>query len=340
VEIRRVREPDIDDFEAATETVGRHLPPTPVIPSPGLGDRVWLKLETLQPTGSFKVRGGIAAVSRILSTEPNPKIIAASAGNAGLGVAFACALLGVRATIVVPTTVSPAKRDALRQFEVELLEHGDTYDEAEAYGIEQSNNGAHFVSAYNDPDVIAGQATIAGEICDRLPSVGEIIAPVGGGGLVTGIGFAVARRNSSGHAHPIQVHGVEAAESRALSTAVAAGETVPIDVGRTIADGLAGNLEPGSVTVDLAARYTTSIVGVDDDALRTSMRFLAYEHGLIAEPSGVAGVAAIQTGALRFDDDTPGRDVVVVLSGRNVSREMLLRILEDPAPRGAARFAQ
>jgi threonine dehydratase len=332
VGIRRVREPDIDDLAVAAQAVGRHLPPTPVVRSPGLGDRVWLKLETLQPTGSFKVRGGIAAVSRILSTEPDATIIAASAGNAGLGVAFACALLGVRPTIVVPTTVSPAKRDALKQFDVDLLEHGDTYDDAEAYGIEQSGNGAHFVSAYNDPDVIAGQATIAGEIYDQIRSVGAIIAPVGGGGLVTGIGLAAACRNGSGHAHQIEVHGVEAAESRALSTAVAAGETVPIDVGPTIADGLAGNLEPGSVTVVLAARYATSIVGVDDDALGKATRFLAYEHGLIAEPSGVAGVAAILTGALRFDGETLHGDVVVVLSGRNVSRELLLGILGDPAP--------
>jgi threonine dehydratase len=332
MKIRQVREPDIDDLAAAAETVGGHLPPTPIIRSPGLGDRVWLKLETLQPTGSFKVRGGVAAVSRILSTDPNAKIIAASAGNAGLGVAFACALLGVKPTIVVPTTVSPAKRDALKQFEVELLEHGDTYDDAEAYGIEQSGNGVHFVSAYNDPDVIAGQATIAGEIYDQIPSAGVIIAPVGGGGLVAGIGLAVASRNGSGHAHPIRVHGVEAAESRALSTAVAAGQTVPIDVGPTIADGLAGNLEPGSVTVALAARYATSIVGVDDDALRKAMRFLAYEHGLVAEPSGVAGVAAILTDALRIDHEIPNRDIVVVLSGRNISRETLLRILEDSAP--------
>ncbi len=329
--IRRVREPDTVDLAAAIESVGRHLRPTPVVRSPGLGDRVWLKLETLQPTGSFKVRGGIAAVSRILSAEPDAKIIAASAGNAGLGVAFACAVLGVRAAIVVPTTVSPAKRDALDRFDVDLIERGDTYDEAEAHGIELAGFGGHFVSAYNDPDVIAGQSTILSELTYQVPSLAAVISPVGGGGLVAGIGLAAALWNSSEPGQAVDTYGVEAKMSRALSTAVATGKTVPIDVGPTIADGLAGNLEPGSVTVALAAQYVKSIVGVDDDALREATRFLAHEHGLIAEPSGVAGVAAIQSGALQMSERDTAGDVVVVVSGRNVARELLVRILEDPA---------
>jgi threonine dehydratase len=333
VEVRQVREPDVDDLAAAAQIVAQHLPPTPVIRIPALGERVWLKLETLQPTGSFKVRGGLAAVSRILDKEPDARILAASAGNAGLGVAFGCAVLGAKATIVVPTTVSAAKREALKRFDVELIEHGDTYDEAEAYGIEQSKSGAHFISAYNDPDVIAGQATIAGELFDQVPNLTSVIAPIGGGGLIAGIGFAAASTSSANGLHSVDVHGVEAKMSPALSTAVTTGATVPIEIGPTIADGLAGNIEPGSVTVGLAARYTTSIVGVDDDALKEAMRFLAFEHGLVAEPSGVAGVAAIMSGSLRLDDDNSGDgDVVVVLSGRNVSREILVSILEVRAP--------
>jgi threonine dehydratase len=330
VQIRAVREPDTADLAAALESVRRHLRPTPVVASPELGERVWLKLETLQPTGSFKVRGGIAAVSKIQSIDPNANVIAASAGNAGLGVAFACSVLKVRATIVVPTTVSPAKRDALKRFDVEVVEHGDTYDEAEAYGIEQTGSGAHFVSAYNDPDVIAGQSTILAELFEQVPSLAAVIAPVGGGGLVAGIAFAAASPGPEG-THRVDVHGVEAEMSRALSTAVAAGETVPIDVGPTLADGLAGNLEPGSVTVSLAARYVKSIVGVDDEALKDATRFLAYEHGLVAEPSGVAGVAAIRSGALTLKNDAGAGDVVVVVSGRNVSRGLLGRILESRA---------
>ena len=331
--IRQVREPDVDDLAAAARIVAQHLPPSPVIRSPALGERVWLKLETLQPTGSFKVRGGLAAVSRIVDKEPDARILAASAGNAGLGVAFGCGVLGVKGTIVVPTTVSAAKREALKRFDVELIEHGDTYDEAEAYGIELSESGAHFISAYNDPDVIAGQATIAGELFDQVPDLTSVIAPVGGGGLIAGIGFSAASISSANGLHSVEVHGVEAEMSPALSTAVAAGATVPIEIGTTIADGLAGNMEPGSVTVGLAARYTTSIVGVDDDALKAAMRFLVFRHGLVAEPSGVAGVAAIMSGALRLDDGNSGDgDVVVVLSGRNVSRELLVSILEDLAP--------
>ena len=152
---------------------------------------------------------------------------------------------------------------------MEVVEHGDTYDEAEAYGIEQTESGAQFVSAYNDPDVIAGQSTILAELFEQVPSLAAMVAPVGGGGLVAGIAFAAAQVRKVPR---VDVHGVEAEMSRALSTAVAAGETVPIDVGPTLADGLAGNLEPGSVTVS-DHRAVREEHRVDDEALRMQRGF-------------------------------------------------------------------
>jgi len=326
--MRQVREPDGTDFEAAARVIARHLSPTPMLESRGLGERVHLKVETLQPTGSFKVRGALAAVARIVATDPSTKIIAGSAGNHGLGVAFASQLLGADATIVIPRSASGAKRRALARFDAEVLSRGDSYDEAEAYAIELAAGAGRFVSPYNDPDVIAGQGTIAREVLGQTPAVGSIVVPVGGGGLISGIALG-----ASLHAHEraIRVYGVEAEASPALSSCVAAGHTVSVEIGSTLADGLAGNVEPGSVTVGLAARYTAGIVRVTEAAIREAVCYLALEHGLVVEPSGAVGVAAMMSGALDLGNDSgqePG-DTVLVVSGRNVEGELFAGILRD-----------
>ena len=149
-----------------------------------------LKLETLQPTGSFKVRGALVAVAAAVAEDPDRPVVTASAGNHGLGVAFAAQGSGLRAVVVIPENASEAKRAALERFDVEIVRHGMTYDEAEAHALALAAGGARFISAYNDPDVIAGQGTIALELFDQVPGLTTIIAPVGGGGLVAGLALA------------------------------------------------------------------------------------------------------------------------------------------------------
>jgi threonine dehydratase len=322
-----VREPDRSDFEAARRTVAQHLSTTPVFLSPGLGQRVHLKIETLQPTGSFKVRGALAAVARIVASDSAARIVAGSAGNHGLGIALASKLLGADATIVIPKSASRAKRRALEHFDVELIDEGDNYDEAEAYAIALAERVGRFVSPYNDPDVIAGQGTIATEILEQVPMARQIIVPVGGGGLVSGIALgAVLDGEDSVH-----VYGVEASASPALSSCVAAGHTVTVEIGPTLADGLAGNVEPGSVTVGLAARYTKGIVAVSERAIREAVTYLATQHGLVVEPSGAVGVAALISGAIEppAGSGAQAGDTVVVISGRNVEPELFADILRD-----------
>ena len=253
-EPRQVSEPTKQDLLRAAEVVADHLSPTPLIASPLLGDRVLLKLETFQPTGSFKVRGGLAAVANMLDTDPIGRVVTASAGNHGLGVAYAARALGVPATIVLPENASSAKRSALERFGggVDVVVHGQTYDESEAYAMSLATEGARFVSAYNDPHVIAGQATITLELFEQAADLRAIVVPVGGGGLLAGIALAASQRPG------IDVYGVEADASPAVSVSVAAGHVVEIEEEPTIADGLAGNVELGSVTIPLIAAPRSS----------------------------------------------------------------------------------
>jgi threonine dehydratase len=319
--VRTVRTPTAEDVVAAREVVSRHLTPTPVVASPPLGRDVLLKLETLQPTGSFKVRGGLAAVKAALHEDRNAELVAASAGNHGLGVAYAARTFGATATIVVPETTSAAKLDALARFDVTVLPKGAEYDDAEAYGVALANErGARYVSPYNDPDTIAGQGTIALELFEQASDVRTIVVPVGGGGLIAGVALAAALQ------HDVKVVGVDAAASPAVAAELQ-GKPTPIDVHPTLADGLAGNVEPGSVTIDLVRRLVDGIVSVDEDQIADGMRFLAREHGVVVEGSGAVGVAALLHGLLRPDRGP----TAVLVTGRNVSPALFARVINGAA---------
>ena len=316
--MRAVRVPTIDDVVAARDVVNRHLRTTPVVRCPSLDPHVVLKLETLQPTGSFKVRGGLVAVAHVRDRP----IVTASAGNHGLGVAYAASQYGAHATIVIPTNASAVKRSALEEYAVELLEVGTSYDEAEAHALRLGTQGAHFVSPYNDPDTIAGQGTIALELFEQSPDVEQIIVPIGGGGLISGIGLAAS-------VHPsVRVIGVQTVASPAMVAALnGAG---PITVQPTLADGLAGNLEPGTVTVDLTRQLVADIVTVSEDEIADAIDLLFREHGLVVEGSGAVGVAALLHGRVAVIGPT-----AVVVTGRNIARDVFVRVLnrEGGGPR-------
>src|SRR6516165_4906238 len=243
VPVRHVDIPGPASFDAAWKAVRRFLPVTPVVRSRQLGASVSVKVETVQPTGSFKVRGGLDAVSATLDAEPGRAVVASSAGNHGLGLAYAASNLGAQVTVVVPTGASAAKVSALQQFDVRLVLHGDGYREAETHALELSHrDGSRYVSPYNDPDVIAGQATLARELAEQVPDLGTVVVPCGGGGLISGVAIGLEGTG-------VRIVGVESEASPSMSTALAAGAIVPITVEPTVADGLAGNLEPGAVGV-------------------------------------------------------------------------------------------
>jgi threonine dehydratase len=313
--IRPVAPPTPADLERARAVVAEHLRPTPLVDT-GAAPGALLKLESWQPTGAFKVRGALAALSALPEEVRARGVVAASAGNHALGVAFAAARLGVAATIVVPATASAAKVAALERFPVRLVQHGDDYDAAERHALALAAEGFHYLSGYNDPHVIAGQATIGPELRAHLDGPLTVVAPAGGGGLSSGLGLWAAGEQD------VRVVAVEAEASRALSASVAAGRVVEVPVGPTLADGLAGNLEPGSITPALVAAHVHAFTSVTEDEIRAAMRYLATDHGLVAEASGAVPVAALLTGKVPVH----GRAVAVV-TGRNIALPTLAAAL-------------
>ncbi|ALG08826.1 threonine ammonia-lyase [Kibdelosporangium phytohabitans] len=313
--IRPVRVPGTDDLPPAWQRVSAVLRPSPVDSTA----EVLLKLETAQPGGSFKIRGAIAAMSALPA---DAEVVTASAGNHGLGVATASALLGMRATVVVSGNASPAKVAKLKGFEnVTLVQVGSSFDDAEQYAL--SLTDGVYVSAYNDPAVIAGQATIGYELDSQVDGPMTVVCAVGGGGLASGLGLWASQRAG------VRVVGVESAESVAMSETVNAGHDVEITVGETLADGIVGNLEPGSVTVGLITEHVHSLVTVTEPELRHAIRYLAANHGVVAEGAGAVPVAALLAGKV----DVAGRAVAIV-SGRNVTLGTLADVFaEEPANR-------
>ncbi len=317
--IREVAVPGPQHLEAAWDEVRRHLTVTPTVETPQLGPAVSAKLETLQPTGSFKVRGGLAAVAATLTEDPGRSVVASSAGNHGLGLAYAGTRLGADVTVVVPTGASAAKVSALRQFGVRLVLHGEGYREAETHALDlAAREGMRYVSPYNDPDVIAGQATVARELASQVPELGTVVVPCGGGGLLSGVILALADTG-------VRIIGVESEASPSMSAAVAAGAIVPIHVEPTVADGLAGNLEPGAVTVGIVASHHVEVLTVSEADVRSAMAFSAHKMGLVLEGAGAVGVAALRAGVVA--PDPGGKQTVVLLTGRNVAPNLLSEVL-------------
>lgn len=299
----------------AHEVVAAALPATPLVRSTGLGQGVLLKLESFQPTGSFKVRGALAALA---AAGDGIGVVTASSGNHALGVAWAAERLGISATLVVPVSTSPAKLDTLRRFQATVVIHGDGYEHAERHARSLATGGLRYVSASSNPDVIAGQATIGAELLAQLPGPLTVVCGVGGGALASGLGLVAS---ASGR---MSVIGVEAAASLAMSTAVNAGVVIPVEVGKTLADGLAGNLEPGIITVDLIRQHVGRLISVTEEQIADAIRYLAREHGIVAEGSGAASVAAILAGAIPVNGQT-----VAIITGRNITFQALADVLQS-----------
>ena len=319
--VRDVEAPGPAHLEAAWKAVRRHLAVTPVVAVPQLGPMVSVKVETVQPTGSFKVRGGLAAVAANLDDEPGRAVVASSAGNHGLGVAFAASNLGAQVTVVVPNGASAAKVSALQQFDVRLVLYGEGYREAETHALDlAAHEGSRYVSPYNDPDVIAGQATLARELAEQVPNLGTVVVPCGGGGLLSGVILGLEGRD-------VRVVGVESEASPSMSTALAAGSIVPINVEPTVADGLAGNLEPGAITVGIALAHGVQVLTVSEADIRSAMAFAAHKLGFVLEGAGAVGVAALRSGVV--GPDASGRETVVILTGRNVAPKLLSEVLHS-----------
>jgi len=311
-----------DEVRDAARRVASHVERTPMLPCPWLtdeaGTEVFVKWESQQITGSFKLRGALYKMMR-LRERGATAALAVSAGNHGLGIAHAARIVGMRATIVVPKSAAPTKVEALKRYDIELIIEGDDYDAAEAFarGLAEQR-GIDFVSPYNDAQVIAGQATVAIEMLSQT-EVDVVLVPVGGGGLAAGMALAMAWRRGS-----TAVVGVQAANARAMHEAFRAGEIVKVRDKATIADGLAGNLEEDSITVPIVRQRVRDILLVEEAAIERAIAgFVRYEHQIV-EGSGAVGAAALlDGGGARFAK----RRVGVVVTGRNLDPERLKKVL-------------
>ena len=296
------------DIAAAAKTLAKVAVRTPLLPAPFLGEGIWLKPEMLQRGGAFKLRGAYNYVSRLSPKARARGVVAPSSGNHAQAVALAAKLFGVPATVVMPTTVTAAKRGGAERLGARVELAGTTTADRMARALEiVAAEGSTLVPPYDDLRIIAGQGTVGLEIVQDMPNVASVLVPVGGGGLSAGVAAAVKL-----HKPKAIVIGVEPSGAPKLSRARAAGAPVRLDRTASIADGLLA-VEIGHLTFEHHRRYIDDVVLVDDAAMRIAMRLLLDRAKLIAEPSGAITVAA----AVALAASIP-KPAVLVLSGGNI----------------------
>jgi threonine dehydratase len=296
------------DIEAAADALKDVAVRTPLLPAPFLGEQVWIKPEMLQRGGAFKLRGAYNFVSRLGPAVRARGVVAPSSGNHAQAVALAARLLGAPAIVVMPTTVTQAKRGGAERLGARIELAGTTTQHRmdRAMQIVEAE-GATLVPPYDDPLIIAGQGTVGLEIVQDMPSVGTVIVPVGGGGLSAGVAAAVKLARPGA-----RVIGVEPAGAPKLSRARAAGKPVRLETTASIADGLLA-VEIGQLTFAHHQRYVDDVVLIEDAAMKRAMRALLDRAKLVAEPSGAITAAAVMEKAVKAQGPT-----VVVLSGGNI----------------------
>jgi threonine dehydratase len=315
--------PTVDDVRAAARRLERVVRRTPLERSDGLseisGTQVHLKLEGFQRTGSFKLRGAYNFIAGLAAEERARGLVTASAGNHGQGVALAARLLGARAVVFVPESAPDTKQRRIARQGAELRRVPGGYDDAHAAAEAfAAASGACFVHAFSDPAVVAGQGTVGLEIFDELPDVRTLVVPVGGGGLIGGVGV-VARALGD----RVRVVGVQTEQTAAVHASLAAGALVSPPYGPTLCEGLSGDTDLRAV--ELARRVVDEIVLVPEDAVRRAIRWLYVEEGLVAEGSAAVAAAALLEGAVHPLDGP----VAAVLTGSNLDAHRLARILEE-----------
>jgi threonine dehydratase len=311
------------DLEAAARRLSSVAVRTPLLPTDILSDRVgvpvWIKPEMLQRGGAFKFRGAYNFLSQLEPSERARGVVAPSSGNHAQAVALAAKLFGVPATVVMPTTVTPAKRSGAERLGARVVLAGTTTLDRLLRAEELvRDEGLTLVPPYDDQRIIAGQGTVGLEIAQDLPNVDTVLVPVGGGGFSAGVAAAIKQRLPSA-----RVVGVEPTGAPKLTRARAAGRPVKLEHSGGLADGLLA-VEIGTVTFAHHERFLDDVVLVDDSALRDAMRLLLDRMKLVVEPSGAITVAALLEKIV-----VPKGPTVAILSGGNVEWSGLRDILGD-----------
>ncbi|MEH7072798.1 threonine ammonia-lyase [Neobacillus drentensis] len=282
-------------------------------------NEVYLKLENLQKTGSFKVRGSYNKLQSLSEEELKKGVIAASAGNHAQGVAYSSQMLGIPCTIVMPKGAPLSKILATKQYGAEVVLEGAVFDDALAYALElKEKMDATFVHAFDDEEVMTGQGTVGLEILDQLPDVEAVICPIGGGGLIAGVSMAVKEKNPH-----IAVYGVQALACPSMKQSLFENKPVMVDSTPTMADGIAVK-KPGLRPFEVVQKYVDDVFCVDEMEIARTMLMLLERNKLLVEGSGAVSLASLLYEKLNIKE----KKVVAVLSGGNVDMNFISRIIE------------
>ena len=309
------------DAQRARSAIAGHVLRTPLVSSRSLGERIgaqaFLKLENLQRTGSFKVRGAVYAMSRLSPAQRAAGVVTMSAGNAAQAIAYAGRAQGVHVTVVMPETAAKTKIDATRGYGGEIR-FASTMTDLLPMVQELQAQGLHFLHPFDDDDVIAGHASLGLEIVEDVPEVDLVVVPVGGGGLISGVALGVKALRPGA-----RIVGVEPEGAQGVRKALDAGHSVRLDSVHTVADGLAAPFA-GERNLEIIKRDVADVVVISDDAILEGLRFLVARARIVAEPAGAAAVGALLCGAVR---PKAGELVVAIVSGGNVDPDRLAGFL-------------
>lgn len=293
---------------------------TALIPAPKLrpGADIYLKAENLQLTGSFKLRGAYYKISQLSDAEKERGVIACSAGNHAQGVALGASHNGIKALICLPAGAPISKIEATKSYGAEVCLVPGVYDDAYARAMElQKEFGYCFVHPFDDPKVIAGQGTIGLEILDDMPDVQAVVVPIGGGGLISGVAFAIKSLRPD-----VKVYGVQSSGAPSMAASLREGKMCHLSNVSTIADGIAVK-EPGVNTFEMCNRYVDEVVTVTDDEIAAAILALIEQQKLVAEGAGAVSVAAAMFGKVPVD----GKKTVCLVSGGNIDVSTLSRVI-------------
>ena len=310
----------LNDIYRARYVLSKVIRNTDLIEAPRINPdcHIYLKPENLQVTGSFKVRGAYYKISQLSDEEKSHGVIACSAGNHAQGVALGAKECGIKAVICLPEGAPISKVEATRRYGAEICLVPGVYDDAYQKAVQlRDENGYTFVHPFDDANVIAGQGTIGLEILDQLPNVDAVLVPIGGGGLISGVAFALKSLNPR-----IKVYGVQAAGAPSMKNSIEDGKIERLPRVHTIADGIAVK-EPGSLTYDLCKKYVDGIVTVTDDEVSAAILALMEQHKMISEGAGAVSVAAAMFNKI----DLKSKKVVCLVSGGNIDVNILSRVI-------------
>jgi threonine dehydratase len=312
------------DIIAAQQTIRDTIKSTTLMPTKTFSKlartNIFMKLENLQTTGSFKVRGAFNKIFHLTDEEKKYPVVTASAGNHAQGVAYSASKLGLKSTIFMPAFTPPTKANATRAYGADVILTGDSFDDAFAASQEYCNtHNATYIHPFNDEKIIAGQGVVGLEIFHQCPDVDTVIVPIGGGGLISGISIAIKEMNPA-----IIIIGVEAEKAASMYASHLKGEIITLSSASTIADGIAVK-KPGDITFGIIEKYVDDLITVTDTEIAHAAYLMLQRGKLLVEPSGAAALAA----AIERKSKCMGKTVVPVISGGNIDMSLLQQIVDQ-----------